>query len=156
MFSMAIYKPPMHPHETPWHQDMAYAGRPVMRAGTVQPNDAVVQFWVALDNVDEDMGCMEFVPAVQNNPLPEHYVASGDPEDDGRLLAMKDPERFMDLSTKVACPLKAGGATVHGHATPHYTGPNRSKERGRPAFIFSFANFDALRAASEIKEEARG
>lgn len=146
MFSMAIYKPPGHPHETPWHQDMAYAGRPATEAGTVLPNDAIAQFWLALDDVDENMGCMEFVPGVFDRPMPEHFVASGEPDDEGRLLAMTDPERDLDLKTKVACPLKAGDATVHGYATPHYTGPNQSRTRGRPAFIFSFANPDALAA----------
>lgn len=144
MFSMAIYKPPQHPHETPWHQDMAYAGRPVTDTGTILPNDAIAQFWLALDDIDADMGCMEFVPGVQNQAMPEHFVSSGDPEDEGRLLAMTDPERDLDLSRAIACPLKAGSATVHGYATPHYTGPNRSETRGRPAFIFSFANPRAL------------
>ena len=148
LFSMAIYKPPQHPHETPWHQDMAYAGRPVTPAGTRLPNDAIVQFWLALDDVDEDMGCMEFVPGMQHEPMPEHYVAAGDPDDEGRLLAMTDPESFLDLSTKVACPLKAGSATVHGYAAPHYTGPNNSTTRGRPAFIFSFANPRRLESLS--------
>jgi len=97
-----------------------------------------------LDDVDEHMGCMEFIPGVYHKPMPEHFVSSGDPEDEGRLLAMVNPERDLDLLTRVACPLKAGGATVHGYATPHYTGPNRSSTRGRPAFIFSFANPDAL------------
>lgn len=140
LFSMAIYKPPGHPYETPWHQDMAYAGRPVTEAGARLPNDAVAQFWLALEDVDEEMGCMEFIPGVHQQPMPEHHVASGDPEDEGRLLAMVAPERDLDLSTAIACPLKAGSATVHGYATPHYTGPNRSKDRGRPAYIFSFAN----------------
>ncbi len=143
-FSMAIHKPPRHPHETPWHQDMAYAGRPVSAAGTQLPNHAIAQFWLALDDVDTDMGCMEFIPGMHNAPMPEHFVSAGDPDDDGRLLAMTDPDRDLDLSAKIACPLKAGGATVHGYATPHYTGPNRSPTRGRPAFIFSFANPDAL------------
>lgn len=148
MFSMAIYKPPGHPHETPWHQDMAYAGRPTTPAGARLPNDAVAQFWLALDDVDEEMGCMEFIPGVHDQPMPEHHVASGDPDDEGRLLAMVAPERDLDLSTAVACPLKAGSATVHGYATPHYTGPNRSKTKGRPAYIFSFANPDAFEEIS--------
>ena len=148
LFSMAIYKPPGHPHETPWHQDMAYAGRPVTETGTILPNDAIAQFWLALEDVDADMGCMEFIPGVYDRPMPEHYVASGEPDDEGRLLAMTQPERDLDLETRVSCPLKAGGATVHGYATPHYTGPNHSATRGRPAFIFSFANPDALAAIS--------
>jgi len=148
MFSMLIYKPPGHPHETPWHQDMAYAGRPFTAKGAMLPNDAVVQFWLALDDVDEDTGCMTFIPGMQGRPMPEHKVASGDPDDEGRLLAMVAPDRDLDLASAVPCPLKAGSATLHGYAAPHYTGPNRTADRHRRAFIFSFADAQALAAIS--------
>ncbi|MDJ0979094.1 MAG: phytanoyl-CoA dioxygenase family protein [Erythrobacter sp.] len=146
MFSMLIYKPPGHRHETPWHQDMAYAGRPVTEAGATLPNDAILQFWLALDDVDEETGCMTFIPGKQADPMPEHIVSSGDPDDEGRLMAMTHPERDLDLSKAVPCALDAGSATVHGYAAPHYTGPNRTKDRHRRAFIFSFANANALAA----------
>lgn len=148
LFSMLIYKPPGHPHETPWHQDMSYSGRPFTPAGTHWPGDVIAQFWLALDDVDETMGCMEFIAGAHNRPMPEHYVAGGDPEDDGRLLAIVRPEDRLDLSKAVKCPLKAGSATVHGYTTPHYTGPNRSTTRGRRAYIFSFANTAALQQLS--------
>jgi hypothetical protein len=143
-FSMLIYKPPGHPHATPWHQDMSYAGRPATKPGTQWPGNAIAQFWLALDDVDETMGCMEFVPGAHLKPMPEHYVASGEPDDDGRLLAMVDPESQLDLSKAVKCPLSAGSATVHSYATPHFTGPNQSQTRGRRAYIFSFANKEVL------------
>lgn len=145
LFSMLIYKPPGHPHPTPWHEDMSYAAKPFTPAGTQWPNNVIVQFWLALDDVDETMGCMEFIPGVQNQPMPPHVVASGEPEDEGRLLAIDNPEARLDLSSAVRCPLAAGSATVHGYATPHYTGPNRS-DRGRRAYIFSFADLGQLAA----------
>ena len=152
-FSMLIYKPGGHPHATPWHQDMSYAYMPFTRAGTVWPGDVVAQFWVALDDVDETMGCMEFIPGAHRQPMPEHHVAAGDPADDGRLLAIVDPAASLDLSTAVKCPLPAGSATVHGYTTPHYTGPNRSA-RGRRAFIFSFANMPRLRQLTAGRSRA--
>jgi hypothetical protein len=143
-YSMLIYKAPGHPHETPWHQDMSYAGRPQLTAGTHWPYHAMAQFWVALDDVDETMGCMEFVPFAHLQPMPEHYVSSGDPADVGRLLALRDPARVLDLSLAQKCPLPAGSATVHGYSTPHYTGPNRSATRGRRAYIFNFSNPETM------------
>ena len=143
-FSMLIYNPGGQPHETPWHMDMAYARMPFTPAGTAWPNDVVAQFWLALDDVDADMSCMEFVPGVQRGAMPEHHVASGAPTDDGRLLAIVDPAATLPLERAVRCPLRAGSATVHGYSTPHYTGPNRSA-RGRRAFIFSFADADRLK-----------
>jgi len=142
-FSMLIYKPPGHPHVTPWHQDMAYVGKPFTPAGVRCPNDSVLQFWLALDDVDENMGCMEFIPGAFDAPMPPHIVASGDPDDDGRLLAIDQPAKWLDLARAVKCPLSAGSATVHGYATPHFTGPNRST-RGRRAFIFSFTSQERL------------
>lgn len=137
LFDMLIYKPPGHPHETPWHQDMSYTGYPVAAAGTTIPLYSI-QFWVALDDADEENGCMHFVPGLHTAPLLPHVVASGEPDSDSRLLALADPAGDLPLSTAVACPLVAGGATMHSYGTPHYTPPNRSATRPRRAYIFNF------------------
>lgn len=138
-FSMLIYKEPGQRAETPWHQDFAYSEMPFTPAGRNIPYDESVQFWVPLDDVDEANGCMHFLPGGHRDPLHSHFVASGDPMDDGRLLAIENPERVLDLSRAVACPLPAGGATVHSYGTPHFTSGNRTTDRPRRAFIFNFA-----------------
>lgn len=143
-FDMLIYKPAGHPHETPWHQDMSYAEMPVAPAGQPIPLDTI-QFWVALDDVDEENGCMHFVPGVHEDPLLEHLVASGDPNEPSRLLALVDPQNQVDLATVVPAPLRAGGATMHSYGTPHYTPPNRSVDRPRRAYIFNIASERGLR-----------
>lgn len=137
-FDMLIFKPAGHPHETPWHQDMAYAGMPTAAAGQQIPLETI-QFWVALDDVDEENGCMHFVPGVHHEPLLEHIVAAGAPDDPGRLLALSDPASQLDMTRVVAAPLRAGGATMHSYGTPHYTPPNRSTDRPRRAYIFNLA-----------------
>ena len=116
------------------------------------PNNLTIPFWLALDDVDETMGCMEFIPAIQRNPMPEHIVASGEATDDARLLAIRDPESVLDLSTTVKCPLAAGSATIHGYSTPHFTGPNQST-RQRRAFIFSFARSDIADVMTDVLTE---
>ena len=70
----------------------------------------------------------------------EHHVASGEPDYSQRLLAIRDAKDVLDLSTAVACPLKAGGATVHNYGTPHYTSGNRTTGRRRRAYIFNFSS----------------
>ena len=138
-FSMLIYKEPGQLAETPWHHDYAYAEMPFTPAGRNIPYDESVQFWMALDDVDEANGCMHFLPGGHLDPLHPHYVAGGEPTDDGRLLAIADAEGELDLTKAVACPLSAGGATVHSFGTPHYTSGNRTTDRPRRAFIFNFA-----------------
>jgi hypothetical protein len=135
-FDMLIYKPPGHPHETPWHQDGSYSAMPFVAAGSPVPLDSI-QFWIPLDDVDEENGCMRFIPGQHTRPLLPHYVAAGNPEEESRLLAIIDPERELDLTTAVSGVIPAGGATMHTQATPHYTGPNRSTERHRRAYIFN-------------------
>jgi hypothetical protein len=142
VFDMLIFKPPGHPHETPWHQDMSYAGMPFAPAG-VQPLTGLVQFWVPLDDVDEENGCMQFMAGHHEQPLMPHFVAGGEPDDPARLLAIEDPERHLDLERRVVAALPAGGVTMHGYGTPHYTGPNRSTDRQRRAYIFNIATIEA-------------
>lgn len=142
VFDMLIYKEPGQLATTPWHQDYSYAEMPFTPAGTPIPFGEYVQFWVALDDVDEENGCMHFVPGAHRAPLLDHYIAGGDADYSQRLLAIRHPEMALDLDTAVACPLKAGGATVHNYGTPHFTSGNRTKDRPRRAYIFNFSSRD--------------
>jgi len=140
VFDMLIYKEPGQLATTPWHQDFAYAAMPFTSVGAAVPCDEVVQFWMALDDADAENGCMHFVPGVHREPLLSHHVAAGEADYSQRLLAIEDPGAALDMSAVVACPLKAGGATVHNYGTPHFTPGNRTADRPRRAYIFNFAN----------------
>ncbi|HZQ27358.1 MAG TPA: phytanoyl-CoA dioxygenase family protein [Acidimicrobiales bacterium] len=134
LFDMMIFKPAGHPEPTPWHQDLAYYEQPFAPAGRHNPQ-ATVTFWVAVDDAEPENGCMHFLPGWHTGSLLPHDVASGDPRDESRLLAITEAETRMDLSAAVACPIPAGSATVHGEGTPHYTPPNTSATRARRAYI---------------------
>jgi len=140
VFDMLIYKEPGQLTETPWHQDFSYSQMPYAAAGCAVPVDEVVQFWLALDDVDQENGCMHFVPGAHRRPLLEHYVASGEPDYSQRLLAIREPDAALELERAVACPLRAGGATVHNYGTPHFTSGNRTPDRPRRAYIFNFSS----------------
>lgn len=135
-FDMLIYKPPRHPHETPWHQDVAYDAVPTYPAGRPVPQ-RTIQFWVPLDDVDTENGCMHFIPGYHAGPSLKHRVVSGRPTDPDRLLALADPARQVDLGRVVAAPLPPGGATLHAPGTPHCTSANRSPDRPRRAYILN-------------------
>jgi ectoine hydroxylase-related dioxygenase (phytanoyl-CoA dioxygenase family) len=138
-FDMLIFKEPGQLATTPWHQDFSYSAMPMAPAGSPIPVDEVIQFWLALDDVDEENGCMYFVPGAHRQPLLEHYIAGGAADYTQRLLAIRDAEEMLDLDRAVACPLKAGGATVHNYGTPHFTPGNRTADRPRRAYIFNYA-----------------
>jgi hypothetical protein len=141
VFDMLIDKPAGHQHETPWHQDASYLQVPVTPPGFRMPLTQV-QFWIALDDVDVDNGCMQFVPGRHHDGTAAHVVASGDPDDSGRLLAYADvSEAYPELA--VSCSLAAGGATIHTAMTPHRTGPNTTADRPRRAYIFNLTAADA-------------
>lgn len=113
-----IDKPPHTGHETPWHQDEAY-WEPSQRFHAVG-------VWMPLDDCDESNGCMTFVPGSHRSEVLAHRHINDDPNVHG--LEFSDP---VDVSSAVAVPLSAGGATFHHPRTYHYTGPNRSGRRRR-------------------------
>lgn len=137
-YSQLLYKPPGHPHATPWHQDDAYGAIPFADAGTPLSH-STLQFWLALDDVDVDNGCMHFHPPLPGDRLLAHQVAAGEPDADDRLLGLADEATCIDPAAVVACPLEPGGVTVHDSGALHYTPPNRST-RPRRAYIFNFAD----------------
>jgi len=110
-FDHAIYKPPFNGAATSWHQDEAYA---------LERKILSVHFWVPLQDVTRDMGCMEFIPGSHRGALGRHHRR--DRLRDAHALELVG----LDTSTSVPCPIRAGDATVHFPRTVHYTGPNRT------------------------------
>jgi hypothetical protein len=133
-FDFIVDKPPRTLSDTPWHQDYAYIGVPCTPAGTEMTAQSL-QFWVALDDVDLENGCMQFLPELHRQPLKEHRLVWGDPASDFRSLVMNEADT--DPLQAVACPLPAGGCTIHAYGTPHKTGGNYTTDRGRRAYVFN-------------------
>lgn len=119
----AIDKPPHNRKETPWHQDQAY-----WASGTTAFS---ANFWMPLRDCPVEAGCMQFIPRSHLGDLRPHHRVGHDPN---MHTLMTDD---VDVSRAVACPLSAGGATIHALKTLHYTGPNNS---GHPrlAYILTF------------------
>ena len=123
-FDHTIYKPPFNGAATAWHQDDAYVGwdkddvytQRHVDSDTRDPGPMTVTFWVPLHDVSIAMGCMHFVPGSHRQPMRRHRQRTPGA---AALEAMD-----VDTSRAVACPLRAGDATVHWGRTLHYTGPN--------------------------------
>jgi hypothetical protein len=129
-FDHAIYKPPHNQTPTAWHQDEAYNQEPIALWS--------LHFWIPLQAVTEENGCMWFVPGSHRGPLLEHTIISG--RATGGTLAAKS----VDPTAAVACPLRLGGATIHHPLTLHYTGANES-EQYRRAWILHFGAYGKFR-----------
>ncbi|MCX5660737.1 MAG: phytanoyl-CoA dioxygenase family protein [Planctomycetota bacterium] len=124
-YDHAIYKPPQNGREVPWHQDLAYGRN--QRAVCFNAN-----FWIPLQDATIENGCMQFIPWSNQGDLLKHRPIGGDPA--VHTLEVDEP---LDASKAVACPLKAGGATIQHGKTLHYTGPNRT-DAPRRAWIINF------------------
>ncbi len=99
----ALFKPP-GAGRTPWHQDRYY---------WPLDTDATVTMWLALVDVDEEMGLMRF--ASGSHGAGDDYLAISE--------ANVDQTRWPLWS---APPMCAGDATFHAGGTLHSAGANRS------------------------------
>jgi hypothetical protein len=117
----AIYKPSGKGAATPWHQDEAYWD-PAWQYQNVS-------IWMPLQEATVENGCLWFMPGSHEWPILEHRSIGGDVRVHG--LELCDPSV---IQNPVACPLPAGGITIHRNRTAHYAGPNET-ERPRRALI---------------------
>jgi Phytanoyl-CoA dioxygenase (PhyH) len=120
----AMLKPAWDGAETPWHQDDAF------RPGDVDCTE--VSIWMPLQPVDEENGCLAFIPGSHKWDVLPHRWLSGD----GRIHALECHSGF-DPARATLCPLPAGGCTVHTNRTLHWAGPNRS-DAPRLAYVLVF------------------
>ena len=110
------YKPASTGAAVPWHQDSIYWT-------FLTPKDVMVTAWVALDDVDEDNGCMRMVPRSHRWGNQQKYLHS-----------IKDfyqmPGEFEGKPVEVTrAPVAKGHVHYHHALTWHGSGQNRS---GRP------------------------
>ncbi len=123
-FSHLILKPARYGHETPWHQDEAYWDPRYDHRG--------LSVWMPLEDASVAGGCMQFFSGSHRDPVRRHHHINHDP----RVHGLVTDE--VDASQAVACPVPAGGATVHHCRTLHYAGPNLTGAPRR-AYIHVFS-----------------
>ncbi|HUB48695.1 MAG TPA: phytanoyl-CoA dioxygenase family protein [Acetobacteraceae bacterium] len=118
-------KPATSGPPTPWHQDEAF------RDPCYDYRE--VSVWLALQPVNRQNGCMEFISGSNRGDLLPHRPLGGDPT----VHALECYTGF-DPAMAVPCPLPAGGCTIHTGRTLHYAGSNVSGQaRYAYGLIFS-------------------
>jgi len=101
-----------------WHQDVTFWG--------LEPPYAITA-WYAVDDSDQENGCMQVIPGTQENGVMEH----GKSQQEGNLLSINQevalsPEQ---LATAVDMPLTAGQMSLHDGTVVHGSLPNKSYRR---------------------------
>ena len=125
-FGHAILKPAGSGAATPWHQDGAYWN-------PEYDSDQQISIWVPLQDTPVEMGCMQFVPRSHlEHDIWQHQHINNDPRIHGLELHANQLHRVKNIAV---CPLNAGGCTIHGGYTLHYTAPNNSTEPRRALII---------------------
>jgi ectoine hydroxylase-related dioxygenase (phytanoyl-CoA dioxygenase family) len=119
-----LFKMPGDSKATPWHQDLPYW--PMNQTGALS-------LWLPLDDVDENNGCMMFVPGSHKygkltaidlvNPQNLHDYVEGSE---------------MEKKRPVVVRMKAGSATFHDGLTFHYAYPNHTDRPRRVLAIIYF------------------
>ena len=143
----AIMKPARIGAQTPWHQDEAYWGD--------EWEYESISIWIPLQPATLENGCMWFVPRSHKSEIVPHHSIGHDVRVHG--LEMDAPP---DMSKAVACPIPAGGCTIHHNRTMHYAGANKS-DRPRRAYILGFGLPNKQRATpgnfywNKMKQTAR-
>jgi ectoine hydroxylase-related dioxygenase (phytanoyl-CoA dioxygenase family) len=120
----AIFKPARYGAETPWHQDEAYWGE------QMQYNS--FSMWIPLQEATLENGCMQFIPASHRSEVVPHHSIGHDVRVHGLEM-----DQLPEKNKAVACPIPAGGCTIHHNRTMHYAGANRS-DIPRRALIIGF------------------
>ena len=119
----ALFKPALHGDVVPWHQDNGY--------WHLEPA-AAMSMWIALDDADEENGCMWVVPGSQRAGEVGHQRA-------GQYVAQLKADA--DETLAVSVPLPAGSAMIHHCRTLHMTRPNHTP-RQRRAWVMHYMPAD--------------
>jgi hypothetical protein len=135
-FDHSILKPAGKVAATPWHQDEAHCDDPDFHYEQIS-------FWMPLQDVSEENGCMRYVPGSNRGPLLPHRS----PGDDPRIHALECPAGSFDESAALARPVPAGWCILHAGRTLHSALPNRSSA-DRLVYVLVFRSLPVPRSES--------
>jgi phytanoyl-CoA hydroxylase len=127
--SMYIFKQPHIGGVVNWHQDATYL--------IAQPM-TVTGFWFALEDADQENGCLWVQPGGHYSPLREQFMVEGGV---GRTEIL-DRTPWPNAAQAVPVEVKAGTLVVFHGMLPHYSAPNRSP-RSRHAYTLHAINSDS-------------
>ncbi|RMG67180.1 MAG: phytanoyl-CoA dioxygenase family protein [Bacteroidetes bacterium] len=115
-----ICKEPRVGRRTPWHEDSAYW------AGKFDRLDQLVTIWLALDDTDQENGCMGVIPGTHRNGF-SAYAEVADSQDS--TFGTEIAAGSFDENQAVWFELKRGQCSLHDARIIHGAPANRSDRR---------------------------
>lgn len=116
------------PHIVSMHQDLTYWG--------LGATDNLVTAWIALSEVNQESGCMQFVAGSHNHQILPHE----DTFSENNLLSRgQEIQVEVKEEEKTDIVLAPGQVSLHHGRTIHGSGPNRSDDR-RIGFVIRYVN----------------
>lgn len=134
-FSQVFFKPPRGGGPKPAHQDNFYFGP--------SDPDGLVTAWVALEDADEENGCLRYGRATHLGPILPHTAPPERPYD-----LQIDPAEVARMEMRPA-PVPKGGVSFHHGGTVHQSADNRS-ERWRRACALHYVRSDVVFATPAL------
>ena len=124
-------KPPKTQHPTPPHQDNYYF--------CLEPPQ-VLTMWLALDDVDEENGCLRYIEGSHLEGIRPHNRT----KTLGFSQGISDYSD-LDRARETPVPAKPGDVLIHHGNTIHRADPNQSTTRHRRSFGMVFQGTSAVR-----------
>ena len=101
-----------------WHQDLKYWG--------LSDDDAQVSAWIALNEVNKENGCMQFLPKTHKGAMLDHKDTF---EESNFLTRGQEADFDLDPNSIVHVELAAGEVSFHHGKLLHASPPNTSERR---------------------------
>lgn len=145
------YKPPSKGGPFHWHQDAPYHQ-------SIQPAERLLGIWVALDDADEETGCMWMVPGSHRWGFREPHLwrfrENTDFKSFGAGLAPPGevPQIVEEWRGAEACRVRAGEVHFH-HALTWHGSPTNKSNRPRRAYTMFYMPEDVR--VSTLHSDAR-
>jgi hypothetical protein len=122
----AVLKPSRVGGVTPWHQDEAH--------NDTQSYQEQITIWIAMFDTTIANGAMAFIPNSHLHGVLLHRLNGGSKQANS-IECCGD----FDPNDAKACPIPAGGMTIHHGRTVHGAGPNKS-DGPRLGYILNYKN----------------
>ncbi len=121
-------KPPHHGGPKPYHQDDFYF--------QCFPADQVITAWIALDDVDEENGCLRYISGSHKEGIIPHY-----PQSEAEPHNLIPPDDRIEMNNEELAPVRKGGVVFHHSQTLHSSHRNNS-DRWRRAYATHWVTED--------------